>query len=79
MIKAILLVLAIGTVSFLHLKKVVSTQASIIIKKDVAVYLGIMSLTCIIAVLMIMGMKLPSPVLPLEMVFEQIGKALLKK
>ena len=77
MIKAVLFVLIIGTVSFLHLKKVMSEQAATIVKKDVAVYFGIMSLTCVIAVLMIMGMKLPSPVLPLEMVFEQIGKALL--
>lgn len=79
MIKAILLILAIGAVSFLHLKRVMSTQASTILNKDILVYLAIMSFTCVIAVLMIMGMKLPSPVLPLEMVFEQIGKAILKQ
>lgn len=79
MIKAVLWVLGIGVISYLHLKKVTSGQAAKVIKKDVTVYLGIMLCTCVIGALMILGIRPPTPVLPLEMVFEKIGKAVLKQ
>lgn len=78
MIKAILLVFGIGAVSFLQLKKPISKQGLKAIRKEVTVYLSIVFFTCVIGVLMIMGKKPPSPVLPFEAIFEKIGKAILK-
>lgn len=79
MMKAVMLVLGIGFISLIQLKQLVMKQTWKDAKKEVFVYLGIMLFTAAIGVLMIMGMNPPSPALPLEALYENIGKLLLKQ
>lgn len=48
-------------------------------KKEAVVYSGLMAIAAFIGSLLIAGIDLPSPTVPLRMVFEPIGKIILQK
>ena len=77
MIKAVLFVLLLGATSSLHLKQSIKKQPSEEVVKILTVYLSLTFLILVLGVLLILKIKLPSPVLPLEMLFEHMGRILL--
>lgn len=67
--------LLIGVVSVLQLRPMLAKG----MKKEAAAYGSLMGLAALIGSLLIAGVDVPSPTVPLRMVFEPIGKAILQK
>ncbi|UVI32630.1 hypothetical protein [Paenibacillus spongiae] len=67
--------LVIITLSSIQMKSLFKRRR----KRETIVYFGLMGLAAIIGCLLIAGIKIPSPTIPLQIVFEPIGKMILKK
>lgn len=77
--KILLFLVLTGTISFIQLKRMTQVQGWRVMKKDVFVYLGLMGAAACLSLVIMLGWRPPSPVLPLETIFENIGMRLLKK
>ena len=64
-----------GVVSVLQMRPLLAKG----LKKEAAVYGSLMGLAALIGSLLIAGVDVPSPTVPLRVVFEPIGKAILQK
>lgn len=75
MARVIGFLLFLGLLSYLQIRSLLAKGQ----KKEAAVYSGLIGIAAIIGSLLIAGIDLPSPTVPLRMVFEPIGKMILQK
>lgn len=71
----VLFLLFIGLLSFFQVRSLLSQQK----KKEIAVYLTLMSGAGLIGALMLAGIEVPSPAPPIRAMFEPISKLIFPK
>lgn len=77
--KILLFFFLTGATAFVQLKRLTQIQGWKVMKKEVSVYLGFMIAAAFLSLVIMLGWRPPSPILPLEMMFQEIGMRLLKK